>query len=612
MRDRTKLALGIFSFFYLSSSLHRLVFALDNFHKSKALGENLWWLILHWSLPADLVLASALSVLPISLILLQFFCLKTDRLIKIYMAIALTCLTIVNTVDLLIYQFWGRRCDLETFSALKQPWTILANFSGSLAVEILVRLIPECLILFIALRLTIFRKLRGLGSLDRRELIVFLPICAFLCFFSASGIQPNSNENLNHAFFADENQARDLPFAMQVLENPARTVLYQALPTIHETPPCLYPEGTPEYRAPEPQPRERVTLLRQGIDRPNIIIVVESFSSDVIGILDGDDKNGLTPRFDALSEEGILFTNFYANTAWTVGAIRSIVSAMPINIDPKHSPSLVGPLIKKGYSTFFYYGGDPSFSGMGEYLRKSDFRRFFVGPNFPSDLPHNSWGTHDHAFFSAVADDLEKEGSEHQPVFSLLLTLSNHAPFDVPNEFIFHMNQKMAAIDEKAARSIAYTDDSFGKFIDQLKRSPLWENTLVIFMADHGRHESPYDARDPRRYKIPMLWLGGAIEKPQRIEQLGAQSDLAATLLGQLGLDADEFRFSRDILHSSENFSFYHDSSGNFGVIQGGDAEIFSCTEGTSLRIHGDTSLTAFGWSYVRSLLKYQKELESE
>jgi hypothetical protein len=48
-----------------------------------------------------------------------------------------------------------------------------------------------------------------------------------------------------------------------------------------------------------------------------------------------------------------------------------------------------------------------------------------------------------------------------------------------------------------------------------------------------------------------MLWVGGAIREPRIIDKLCNQSDLAATLFGQLHLNHDDFTFSRDVLSES-------------------------------------------------------------
>ncbi len=87
-----------------------------------------------------------------------------------------------------------------------------------------------------------------------------------------------------------------------------------------------------------------------------------------------------------------------------------------------------------------------------------------------------------------------------------------------------------------------------GQFIGKLRQSPLWENTLVVMLPDHGIVHNGIDESNPLLTHIPMIWVGGAVKAPRRIEQICNQTDLPATLLAQLGINHDKFTFSRDVL----------------------------------------------------------------
>jgi hypothetical protein len=53
-----------------------------------------------------------------------------------------------------------------------------------------------------------------------------------------------------------------------------------------------------------------------------------------------------------------------------------------------------------------------------------------------------------------------------------------------------------------------------------------------------------------------MLWLGGAVKQPRRVEKICNQTDLAATLLGQMGIRHDDFTFSRDVMSRNYTYPF--------------------------------------------------------
>ena len=607
MFSRLKLVTGFFSFFYLTSVIHRGAFALDNWPRASTLGSELWPLIFHYSVAADVIFASALTVIPALLIGAQFFNLKTERWLKVYAAIAILLISIVNTVDLLIYRFWGVRCNFDIIKMIREPAAIWANFSGTLIIDILLRFLP-CLAILSALAWwTLFREIRKNTKCRRADLIVYTPICAILCLSAFVGATPYQNEEMNDDFFG-VNQQADVTFGLENLKNPAYITLYSMLPDIRQRPECVYPKDLEVHGfefAVDGKETERLLTA----NRPNIILVIgESFSSNIISLFHGNSALKTTPQFDRLAQEGILFKNFYANDTGTINALKIILQGMPMPINAKSMSSISRKLKKYDYSVRFYYGGDLSLFGLKIWLHDNEFEKIMGQEDFSPELPRIAWGVQDHAFFDAVADDLEKYDGE-KPFFSVLLTLSNHEPFDVPEDF---QAPRLSCedCDSRMLRAIAYADDSLGRFIDRLKTMPLWENTLVIFVADHGHHQSPFDTADARRYEIPMLWLGGVIRKSQIIDHQGSQADLAATLLSQLGIEASEFYFSRNMLMEKNHFSFYrHQGKDRFGIVQKDQVHAFDCATGQDRIIRGDGSLRAVGWSYVRALLEYRDKM---
>lgn len=134
------------------------------------------------------------------------------------------------------------------------------------------------------------------------------------------------------------------------------------------------------------------------------------------------------------------------------------------------------------------------------------------------------------------------------------LTLSSHEPFEVPYHRLSH----------PYLNSVAFTDSCLGHFIDQLKMSPVWKNLLVVMVSDHGfRYPDGLKDYEPRRYHIPMIWTGGAVKEPKVIDTICNQTDLAATLLGQLAIPHDDFFFSKEIMAPHRcDYAFYTFSNG--------------------------------------------------
>lgn len=336
----------------------------------------------------------------------------------------------------------------------------------------------------------------------------------------------------------------------------------------------------------EAQLRFKNMLATQNIDQdsiltsknPNIVLIVlESFTSAIIEELGG--KKGVTPNFHALSNEGILFTNFYGigdrTKIGTVGIFSGFPSLPQKPVIEFHKkvqnlPSLCKTLKKEGYNSKFYYGGDLHFASMNSYLSNAGFNNTISMDDFPGELNTSKWGVHDEFLFDRLYHDIKLE---KQPFFKACLTLSSHEPFDVP------METAIQGKDENSLfmNSAYYTDKCLGEFIAKLKQLPGWDNTLVILLADHGsRYVGNYVPSDPDKYKIPMLWLGGCLkQKGLKIDKYGCQPDLVTTLLPQLAIDASDFTIGKNLFNQSQKGYAYFTYNNGFGFVNDKESLVF-------------------------------------
>jgi phosphoglycerol transferase MdoB-like AlkP superfamily enzyme len=262
-----------------------------------------------------------------------------------------------------------------------------------------------------------------------------------------------------------------------------------------------------------------------------------------------------------LTSEGLLFENFYASGNRTDKALPAILNGYPaqpatsIIKEPRKTQklaSLVKIMNGSGYNSSFWYGGDINFANFNSFVIGSGFRQIITMENFdPSDY-NSKWGVHDDVLFKALRDSMVRI---REPFFRVVLTLSSHEPFEVPMDPVFTGKDDLT----KFKNSVYYTDKTVGSFIAWAKTAPWWNNTLVILVADHCRRNSFEDlVYSQEIFKIPMLWLGGALEaRGKRIEKLGTQVDIPITLINQLGLTGD-FPFAKDLLSDRSNsFAFY-------------------------------------------------------
>jgi phosphoglycerol transferase MdoB-like AlkP superfamily enzyme len=125
----------------------------------------------------------------------------------------------------------------------------------------------------------------------------------------------------------------------------------------------------------------------------------------------------------------------------------------------------------------------------------------------------------------------------------------------------------MQQLKEEIPNAFYYLDHCIGEFIDKLKQSPQWKNLLVIFLPDHSIDYGGMTEAMQQRNKIPMVWVGGAVKGPRKVTKYCNQTDLAATLLAQMQLPHQQFRWSRDVLSSSYSYPFIvHNYNNGFSV----------------------------------------------
>ncbi len=201
---------------------------------------------------------------------------------------------------------------------------------------------------------------------------------------------------------------------------------------------------------------------------------------------------------------------------------------------------------RDGYHTSYYYGGELAFANMKAYVLNGGYDRVTGVEAFAPSDRNSKWGAHDHVVLGRALGELS---AEQRPFFATLFTLSSHEPFEVPVAPAFAGDDEST----KFLNAHHYTDASIGQFLDLASKQPWWDSTLVVIIADHGSPlPSPVAGTVesvPDRHHIPMLWVGGALRvRDTVVHRISASVDVAPTLLGQLGVSPEGFRWGQNIL----------------------------------------------------------------
>lgn len=475
---------------------------------------------------------------------------------KVYSFFLIIFSTLIVVGDANVYSYWGFRLEFSSIEYLKTPKDAMASLRPG---EFFFFLLAVLLIsgAFILICNRIINKF--FTSFERVNLLI--PKIIVLLVLTASLIIPIRGGtgvaalNVGAAYFSDSlfpNHA-----AINVIWNFGHTAAYSkpsrnpySFGDLNEA------YGNVRTLTKNSGPAEKV-LNNQ---RPNILIIIlESFGSYLTD-QPGNDSI-VTPRFREFVHEGIYFSNFYAAGSRTDKAIPAIFSGYPnlptiqIIREPKKTQSLPGIvklLDSAGYKSSFWYGGDINFANINSFITTSAFREKITMGNFDPENYNSKWGVHDEILFQLLQDSLIKA---KQPFVYSVLSLSSHEPFEVPMEPVFKGKDELSLF----KNSVFYTDRSLGDFIDNAKKTDWWKNTLVILLADHCRRYSdkvPVYSQDI--FKIPMLWIGGALQKRDTIiKRNGNQFDLPLMIANQLDIKSS-FPFSKDLLSTGSNsFSFY-------------------------------------------------------
>ncbi len=577
MKNRVYIFFKTYLLFVLLFMLLKVVFMLCYLSIYATIPLSEWMRVVGHGLPLDLSIAGYLTALPGLLLLVSVWlgARITQKTASGYFTLISIVLALIWVSDIVLYGYWGFRLDTTPLFYLNSPKNAMASAqTGELirAAIAIIAIISGLIFLFNKLILSGWKQLK---PLEKKSFPAFgMLLLTALLFIPIRGGFTVSTMNVGKVYFSEKmelNHAAINP-CFSFLDALTRDKAFDKQYRFFDEEKAASLFRTLQ----ETTPSDTVPKLFT-VERPNIIfIVLESFMSKVIEPLGG--LPNVATTMNRLCGEAILFNNLYGNSFRTDRGLVSIFSGYPAQpttsimkypAKSQHLPSIPKSLKEAGYDLSFFYGGDADFTNMRSYFVSMGIDKIISDKDFPVKDRMMKWGAHDELVFRKLSDDLKTEQKE--PFCKILLTLSSHEPFDVP----FHR------LDQEYLNSVAYTDSCLGVFIDDLKKSEYWNNTILILVPDHAMRY-PYDIPNAsaERYQIPLLFAGGAIKEPRVIETVGSQIDLAATLLTQLGIDRSEYIFSKDLLNpNAPHFAFYTFKDG-FGFITPDGKGIFDCESG--------------------------------
>ncbi len=558
--------------------------------------------VFFYGLRMDISFTAYICILPFFLFFLKSFLLNipVKKIIRPYTFLLLIVLSFLSTADLELYTAWGFRMDATPLQYFKTPKEMAGTVSSS-PVILLLLIFALLSALFISIYKRFFDSYvdRKQKAFNFRDLLLSAFLLILLFVPIRGGIQ-KIPINISDVYFSEK------LFADHAAINLPWNIMFSILNKNNEKNPFDY---FPEKKAEElvgslydTGPMRIPSIL--SVEKPNIIIIIlESYTAKWVGCLGG--VPGVTPNLDKIATDGLLFNNIYAAGDRSEKGQIAILSGYPnqaINSiiktpnKTRELPSLNKALKNAGYTSSYTYGGELEFANIKSYLVNVGFDKLTDKYSFPISQRTTSWGVHDEYVFNRFYEDLRKEKS---PFFSVLFTLSSHEPYDVP------MTPHFPGKDETTLfkNSVYYTDSIVGNFINRSKTESWWNNTLVVFVADHGHPLPGNDPNDrPSKFHIPLIFSGGALKMKGTVDNIGSQTDLATTLLDQLKISTKDFKWGKDLLDSSAHqFAFYSFNNGFGFVTPKGTETIDNVSKKTIYKTPGfDTSDIKFGKAYMQ------------
>lgn len=375
----------------------------------------------------------------------------------------------------------------------------------------------------------------GARGLERRPLNI--SEAAFSANRLANELAPSSTYTLLYAAYSSRNEmdVAHLYGRMDWDEVVARVRRYMHVPPAHFT-----QAGLPTLHrtdvAPRPGPKLNLVIMLQ-----------ESLGAGYVGHLGG---LPLTPNLDALAQQGWAFERLYATGTRTARGMEAVAAGFP----PTPAPSvlkmpraqgdfftLAALLGRNGYASDFIYGGVANFDNMRGFYLANGFDRVIEQQDFVDPVFLGSWGVSDEDWVAKAHETFLAHGD--RPFFALMMSTSNHDPFEYPPGRIEPYEQP----DFTRHNAMKYADYAIGKFFELARTAEYFERTIFVVVADHDARVYGADFVPVEHFRVPGVIVGPGVPV-KRDARLASQLDLGPTLLHLLGIPDPHPMIGRDLL----------------------------------------------------------------
>ncbi len=302
-------------------------------------------------------------------------------------------------------------------------------------------------------------------------------------------------------------------------------------------------------------------------DRPNIVIVImENMSAAKMGRY--GNKEDLTPYLDSLALQGLCFDNIYTAGIHTYNGVFSTLFSYPA-LAMQH-PMKVSNMLKYNgiastlkqydYQSVYFTTHDGQFDNIEGFLYHNSFDKVYTKSDYPQEKILSTLGVPDDYLFDFVTLKLDDITIKDKPFLSVIMTASDHGPYIIPEYFKPKPNEMTKQI-------VEYADWSIGKFVSIAKTKRWFENTIFVFIADHGTALSPIYEMPLNYNHSPLIFYApNILGEPKSYSQIGGQIDVFPTIMGLLNFKYVNNTFGIDLLKANRPY-IYFSADDKYGVL---------------------------------------------
>lgn len=483
-----------------------------------------------------------------------------------------------NLMDAVYFQYTGRRSTVSVFSEFAAEGNItsivltefLRHWYLVLAFVVLVFLLWRC---YTRPRLEVYRFGFQYYISQAIALLVMIPLAIV-------GIRGSATAGTRPITVSNANQYVNRPVESAVVLNTPFSMIRSIGKKTFVTPDYMPAEQmeatyTPVHAHP-------VVDDKSLKGRNVVILIVESLGKEYIGAfnrsLDGGQYKGYTPFVDSLVSKSYTFEYSYANGRISMDAMPSILSGLPMMVEPffltpaslNDVDGISSILGREGYTSAFFHGGHNISMGFSAYAHSIGYQHYYgldeycQSPKYGGmDDWDGKWAIWDEPFLQFTLDGIEQLS---QPFLATVFTASSHHPYNVPEQYRDSLKDEGG---QEIHKCVRYTDLSLRRFFERAEREPWYNNTIFVLVADHT-NQSSHDIykNDLGVYSIPILFFTPDGSLTPQIDQtaIAQQTDITPTLLHLLGYDKPYLAFGHDLLgdEAAKTWAFSY----NAGVYQ--------------------------------------------